>query len=646
MTAKNLQILPPDDTIPDAFSHAHIARMQLVMRNMRNIIRSMEASKFWKIRNRWVAFRIKLGIISADPLPPFHMPLDLTELAEVDDQYFQWLQQHSLRSSDSERLSRLVTFFPHKPTISIVMPVYNVAEILLRGAIESVLAQIYSNWELCIADDASTLPHIKEVLYEYQERDKRIKVVFRETNGHISRCSNSAIELATGEFVAMLDHDDLLSADALFEVVALLNKHPDADVIYSDEDKISETGMRRDPYFKPDWSPDTLLSKNYIAHLAVYRRTLLARIQGFRVGFEGSQDYDLLLRATEQTTKIYHIPKVLYHWRIHEGSTAAREEAKTYAYDAAVKALEEALQRRGEPGEVKQLADPPGRYCVRYKIRNPGRVSLIIPTRDHADDVDRCLSSIFGNTTYPDYEVILVDNGSRESRTKACLTRWAACEPKRFRVVPYDAPFNYSKINNIAVTKSSGKYLLLLNNDTEVLSEDWMTAMVEQAQRPSIGAVGALLLFPDNTIQHAGVITRIGGVAGHSHRFLPADHRGYFDAVRTITNYSAVTGACLMVRREVFDEVGGLDEELAVALNDVDFCLKLRKAGYYNVFLPHVRLYHFESKTRGADDTPAKVARSRSEQALMQERWDIAKAEDPFYNPNLTLLHENYSLRV
>ena len=561
-----------------------------------------------------------------------------------DTDYQQWLKKNYPRQADLQRMTETLCVLAYKPVISIIMPVFNPAESFLKEAIESVLNQVYPYWELCIADDASTQPYVKSILQEYAEHYSHIKVVFRAENGHISRASNSALEVATGEFVTFLDHDDLLTPDALYEVALLLNRHSEADMIYSDEDKIQDDGRLREPFFKPDWNPDTFLSRMYTAHLGVYRRSLVTEIGGLRVGYEGSQDYDFVLRFTEQTRNIYHIPKVLYHWRIHSDSTASSLDNKNYAPKAAQKAILDALHRRGESGRVTPV--PGGHHIIRYEIQEFKLVSIIIPTKNLGKILDKCLLSIFEKTQYPNYEVLVIDNGSTEAKTKAIINRWQTKEPNRFRCEVIDIPFNFSRINNLAVKAAKGEYLLFLNNDTEVLTCDWIEAMVEQAQRPSIGAVGTLLLYPDNTIQHAGVVISIGGVAGHSHKHYPASSHGYFNQIQTINNYLAVTGACLMCRREVFDSVEGFEEDLSVAFNDVDFCLKIFEQGYNNIYLPHVVLYHYESKSRGYENTPEKLVRFNKEIEYMQKKWKKFIGHDPCYNPNLTRLREDFTLRV
>jgi len=562
-----------------------------------------------------------------------------------DDPYDVWMRTFGPREIDFQRMREMVGLLPHRPVISVIMATYDTPESYLRAAIDSVREQIYPFWELCIADDASRDPGVRRILAEYAELDSRIKTVFRAENGHISRAMNSALEIATGEFVALLDHDDVISRDALFECALIANRVPDVDMIYSDEDKIDDSGERRDPFFKPDWNPDTFLSRMYTCHFGVYRRTLVADLGGMRPGFDGSQDYDLVLRLMERTDRIHHIPKVLYHWRVHSGSTASSGDVKPYTAAAAERAITEALARRGEPGKVKMRVDAPGVYIVRYEIRKPGKVSVIIPTRNHGEDVDRCLNSIFSKTTYRDFEIIVLDNGSDEKASLQTFEKWSKRE-RRVKVIRYDVPFNFSRINNYAVSQSDGPYVLLLNNDTEVITPDWMEAMVEQAQRPSIGAVGALLLYPDGSVQHAGVVIGLGGVAGHSHKHFPRQAPGYFFTLRSINNYSAVTAACLMLRRSVYDQVGGLNEDLGVAFNDVDFCLKIREAGYRNVYLPHVTLYHFESKSRGYEKTPEQIRRFQSEIEIMERRWQTSRAADPCYSPNLTLDQENFAIRT
>lgn len=634
------------------------------LRLSQTTICAMESSKFWQLRSLWFRFRHAIGV--TDNHIPFYKILFSNnkkkwdtliaakspqkihpEIPTSDDiNYQKWLKINYPTSASLKKMADAVEMLAYKPVISIIMPVFNTPENFLREAIESVLKQVYPYWELCIADDASPVARVRQVLNEYSAKDSRIKVVFRTENGHISHSSNSALEIATGEFIALLDHDDLLTPDALYEIALLLNKHPEADMVYSDEDKIDDSGKLRDPFFKPDWCPDSLLSRNYICHLGTYRRKIVNEIGGFRPGYEGSQDYDLILRFTEKTNNIFHIPKILYHWRIHSESCSSEINAKPYAAIAAEKALTDALHRRGKVGRITEAASLIGHYIVRYKISDYKLVSIIIPTRDLGEVLDQCLKSIFEKTVYPNYEVVLIDNGSEEQKTLDIISKWEQQEPKRFRSYRYDIPFNYSKINNYAVKQAKGDYLLFLNNDIEVITPDWIDAMVEQAQRSSIGAVGTLLLYPDNTIQHAGVVLGVGGVAGHSHKNFPANSPGYFDQILTVNNYSALTAACLMCRYEVFQSVGGFEEELTVAFNDIDLCLKFVAQGYRNIYLPHAKLYHHESKSRGYENTPEKQARFRKEIEYMQEKWKYIIDNDPCYNSNLTRNHEDYGIRV
>jgi len=557
-----------------------------------------------------------------------------------------WQRRHRLTAEDRDRIRAQVEKMARPPLISVLLPVYNTDEAWLRKCLDSVLSQIYPHWELCIADDASTLPHVRSILEEYRNGDGRVRLVFRETNGHISAASNSALSLAAGDYVALLDHDDELTPDALYEIAALIGRHPETDMIYTDEDKIDTQGRRHSPFFKPDWSPDTFLSLMYTCHLGVYRTALVRKIGGFREGFEGSQDYDLVLRLTERTDRIRHIPRVLYHWRSIPASSASSFDSKGYAQDAGLRAVREALERRGEDAVAEPVEGLSGRYRARYRL--PGRplVSIVIPTRDLSALLETCLHSVFERTAYDRFEVIIVDNDSREPETRELFRRWQEREPARFRVVPMPIPFNFPALINEGVRKARGDLVLLLNNDIEVVSGDWLAEMAAQAMRPRVGAVGVKLLYPDDTVQHAGVVLGIGGVAGHSHKYLSNDRTGYFDRLRITANYAAVTGACLMVERTKFDDAGGFDEALPVAFNDVDFCIRLLKAGYYNLCLSHPVLYHHESKTRGPEDTVEKQIRFRGEIDLMEARWGELLKNDPFYSPHLTRYREDYSISL
>ncbi|NSP38787.1 glycosyltransferase family 2 protein [Enterococcus faecalis] len=559
--------------------------------------------------------------------------------------YPNWLARNEVL--DIEAMTQEIATFHYQPKISIAMPVYNVEEKWLRLCIDSILNQVYTNWELCMADDASTDPNVKKILTEYQQLDERIRVVFREQNGHISEATNSALAIATGEFVALLDNDDELAINAFYEVVKVLNENPELDLIYSDEDKIDMDGNRSDPAFKPDWSPDLLLGTNYISHLGVYRRSILEEIGGFRKGYEGSQDYDLVLRFTEKTTKerIKHIPKVLYYWRMLPTSTAVDQGSKGYAFEAGLRAVQDALVRRGINGHATHGAAN-GLYDVYYDIKSDKLVSIIIPTKNGYKDVQRCVSSIIEKTTYQNYEIIMADNGSTDSKMHELYAEFEQQLPGRFFVESIDIPFNFSTINNRAVKKAHGEYLLFLNNDTEVITENWLTLMVSFAQQERIGCVGAKLLYPNNTVQHAGVILGLGGVAGHGHYGYPHGDLGYFGRLAINVNYSAVTAACLLMKKADFDAVGGFEEAFTVAFNDVDLCLKVQALGRDNVWLHEAELYHFESQTRGYDDKGKKKKRFEQEKVMMEEKWGPLIENDPFYNPNLTRDIPNFSLRI
>lgn len=534
--------------------------------------------------------------------------------------------------------------FHSNPKISILVPVYNVEKRYLEACVQSVKKQTYTNWELCLVDDCSSKKYIKDYFKELSE-DSRIHCRIRETNGHISKASNDALRMATGEFIALLDNDDLLAPFALERMVQVINQNPSADLIYSDEDKITKAGIRCNPFFKPNWSPDTLLSQNYICHFMIVRKTLIDKIGGFEVGLEGAQDYDLALKCTELTTEIYHIPEILYHWRMIASSTAEDPESKRYAFDAGERAIRNALERRGKAAEVSQGAVP-GTYIVDYLPVKQAMVSIIIPTKDHAEDLEKCIDSILKTANYPNYEIIVVDNGSIEEKTNKTFKKFYEELGPSFKVLTLDIPFNYSRLNNEAAKIAEGDYLLLLNNDIEIITLGWMSIMLGYAEQDHIGAVGAKLYYPDDTIQHAGVVIGIGGVAGHSHKYYNRQDPGYFSRLLIPADYSAVTAACLMVRKDKYFEVCGLDEKhLSVAFNDVDFCLKLRTKGYYNVCLPKIEAYHYESKSRGVEDNSEKQERFRKEVEYMKKKWKTNIEVDAFYNKNLTLKREDYSIK-
>lgn len=546
--------------------------------------------------------------------------------------YRKWILLHESSRWHPARTRQEAAALPYSPTFSIILPVYNPPAEYLEKAIQSVQAQYYANWQLCICDDGSRASPVRAILERYSEADARIKAVFSDHNHGISAASNRALQLATGEFVGFLDHDDELSPAALYEVARLLQQHPEADVIYSDEDKLERDGRRGDPFFKPDWSPEYLLSLNYACHFGVYRRVLVEAVGGLRAEFDGSQDYDLLLRVTEKTQNVFHVPEVLYHWRKVGGSTARLAGAKGYSSDAGKKALQQHLERCGIKGRVEN-ARVANRYRVRPELAGKPLVSIIIPTRDGLEVLKRCLRSIESKTSYPHYEILIIDNGSSRPETQLFL------QSLRHHVLSLPEPFNFSRINNFGAAHAKGAFLLFMNNDTEVISPEWMTAMLEVCHLAGVGVAGAKLYYPGETIQHAGVVLGIGQVAGHSHKHFPGRSRGYFDSLSCIRNYSAVSAACMMVRREAFDSVGGFDESLKVAFNDVDLCLRLRGQGLRVAWTPYAELVHHESATRG-------FALDQQEVELMKKRWGTILAEDPYYNRNLTRARENFAIRL
>lgn len=567
-------------------------------------------------------------------------------LIEESRSYHVWYQRYyGLTNSDRQKIRQHIERFNEKPVISILIPTFNTAEKWLRLVIESVRQQLYPHWELCIADDASDEPHVRKIIEAYAGKDQRIKPVFRTSNGHISEATNSALELATGDFIALVDHDDELTEDALYHVALEINRCPDANLIYSDEDKIDAEGKLSNPYFKSDWNPDLLLSHNCITHLGVYRRNIVKKIGGLRKGFEGAQDWDLALRFADviDHKTIRHIPRILYHWRTIPGSTALTIDSKSYAIQAQMKSVTEALERNKTAGEV--VFDPTVLGCrVKYQLNPTPLVSIIIPTKDRVDLLKKCIDSIQQKTDYESYEIIVVDNDSIEAETKDYLNQVSL--DSGLRIIRFNEPFNFSAINNRAAETANGSVLVLMNNDIEVINHAWLTELVSQAMRPEIGVVGAKLIYPDHLVQHAGLILGlVGGVAGVAHKAFAANHPGVNGRAGVIQNLSAVTAACFAVRKTVYDEVGGLNEnDLKIAYNDVDFCLRVRDQGYRVLYTPYAQLYHHESVSRGYEDSPEKIDRLLAEQAYMKERWGERLLHDPYYNPNLTLEREDFSL--
>jgi glycosyltransferase involved in cell wall biosynthesis len=566
--------------------------------------------------------------------------------AQTDAQYREWIAVHdTLSDEDRAAIAGHIARMTNPLVISVVMPAYATPEPLIRAAIASIQAQLYPHWQLCIADDGSPGEALWRVLADYARSDARIRVIRRPENGQITAATNSALALATGDFVAFMDHDDLLTEHALYHVAAALEAHPETDLIYSDEDKIDERGRRSQPYFKTGWNAELMLGQNMVNHLAVYRRSLLEDLGGLREGFEGAQDHDLALRAAERIgpERIRHIPWVLYHWRWRGRQGSFSRRWAEICADSARHAVAEHLARTDQDGAFVSNQPGAARWLrVHRALPDPQPlVSIIVPTRDRLDLFARCAEGVLHGTDYEALEFLIVDNGSVEPETLAHFEALKA-DP-RVRILPAPGPFNFSALMNRAVAEARGEIILLLNNDISMIGSDWLAEMVSHAVRPNVGAVGARLLYPDGTIQHAGVVLGTGGVAGHLHVGAPGDYPGYQGHLKLARNVSAVTAACLAMRRSVWDEVAGMDaERLTVAFNDVDLCLKVRAAGYDIVWTPFAELFHHESASRGLDLAPAAAARFQSEIDTMRERWGPVLDNDPFYGPVFDNRFSNY----
>ncbi len=563
--------------------------------------------------------------------------------SNTDKLYRIWIEKNEPK--EEELLRQKEKIFNNAPLISIVVPVYETPLCFLKEMITSVINQTYSNWELCIAEGGSKRQYLKEALKKYADDDKRIKVVFLDNNLGIALNSNEAIKLAGGSYVAFLDHDDTLPPFALYEIVEVINNNPDSYFIYSDEDKITENGKKRfSPHFKPDFSPDLLRSYNYITHFSVAKKSLLEEVGYFREGFDGSQDYDLILRITEKARKIVHIPKILYHWRISGTSAAGGPLAKSYTDEPSKKALSEHLKRTGLKGEVED-AQFFNTYRIKYETDDKKLLSIIIPNKDNAHVLNKCVTSIISHSTYKNFEIIIVENNSRQNSTFELYDKLSL--NKNIKIVEWHSEFNYSKVNNFGVNFSNGELLLFLNNDTEVITPEWLKEMTSYFLREEVGIVGAKLYFGNGLIQHAGDIVGLYGIAGHSHGNFHKGASGYFNRLKVVHNLSAVTGACLMTSRSVFNEVGGFDEAYPLALSDTDYCLKVRQKNYLIVFTPFAEMYHYESVTRGHEDSKKKHERFKKEIGIFREKWkDILTNGDPYYSPNLTLEKEDFSIRL
>ena len=569
----------------------------------------------------------------------------LSERMEPEEiPYGPWYEKHRVKSEELEWQRR--HHFPFMPLISVVVPAYHTPEVFLREMIESLEHQSYENWELCIANASPENEKMGKILREYMKKDSRIRVKELAENLGIAENTNAAFALASGEFVGLLDHDDLLAPDALYEIAALLNSDETFDVVYTDEDKVTtELSEHFQPHLKPDFNLDLLRSNNYICHFFVVRRTLVEQCGGFRRAYDGAQDYDFIFRCVEGARRVGHVPRILYHWRTHKASTADNPASKMYAFEAGKRAIEGNLERCGVKGAVVTHTSDYGFYNVTYPVKDNPLISIIIPNKDQRDTLKQCLDSVERRSTYQNYEILVVENNSEEAETFAYYEELK--QKKNVRVLTWGGEFNYSAINNFAVREAKGEYLVFLNNDIQVITPGWLEELLANCQRPEVGIVGAKLYYPDDTIQHAGVIIGMGGVAGHAFRGMKRSRTGYLHKASLQMDYSAVTAACMMVERSVFEAIGGFEEALVVAFNDVDLCLRVCQKGYLVVYNPHVELYHYESKSRGADDSKEKVNRFKQETEFMKTRWrDLLKKGDPYYNKNLTLSKWNYSLRA
>ena len=598
-------------------------------------------SKAGQIFKRLTPYNIKKGVryLKHYGVKGFYARL-LERFEEREVEYQEWYKKN--KPSEEELARQRKKKWKDPVVISVLVPAYRTPEVFLKQMMESVLLQTYPYLELCIADGSGTDDSVENVVKEYQKKDPRVRYRRLEKNEGIAGNTNAAIEMASGDYLALFDHDDLLSPNALFEVASAIEKEK-ADVIYTDEDKVtSDLKEHFQPHFKPDFNPDLLCANNYICHLFVVKRSLALKLGGQDPAYDGAQDYDFIFRCTENAEKIVHVAKILYHWRVHQASTADNPSSKLYAFDAGKRAIEAHLARIGAKAEVSHTKDL-GFYRVKYQVQGNPMVSIVIPNKDEKETLKKCLESIWKKTSYPNYEIILVENNSTTQEIRDYYKELDGKE--RVRVVYWDKEFNYSAINNFGISYAKGEYILCLNNDITVISPDWLEELLANCQRPEVGIVGARLYYPDNTIQHAGIVLGMGGCAGSLFVGLARSRGGYLHKAALQQDLSAVTAACFMVKKEVFEKVGGFEEKLAVAFNDVDFCLKVRHAGYLVVYDPYAELYHHESKTRGYENTEAKKRRFQEEIEYMRCHWMPDILRDPYYNENLSLKASDYSLR-
>ena len=568
------------------------------------------------------------------------------KLEGIDSEYdyAEWYEK--TKPTEEELAAQRTAVFDFMPKLSIIIPAYKTPERFLREMLDSILNQTYTNWEICVADGSPRGEGVERILKRYAQRDERIKYVVLGENLGIAGNTNAAMDMAKGDFIVLADHDDTLTPDALYECVKAINADACNDVIYSDEDKLDmDGGALFDPHFKPDFNIDLLRSVNYICHLFVVNRDLVDFVGGFRQEFDGAQDYDFILRCVEAARKVCHIPKVLYHWRCHQGSTASNPESKLYAFEAGARAIMAHYERVGIEAERVEKGVDYGIYHTIFKLPSHPLVSVIIPNKDHTPDLDLCMSSLRDRASYDNLEFIIIENNSTDERTFAYYEEIQK-KYDNVKVVRWEREFNYSAINNFGVSFAKGEYLLFLNNDTEIIAENTIEEMLGFCMREDVGAVGARLLYNDDTIQHAGVVVGFGGIAGHTFIGLHKSENSYFHRAMCAQDYSAVTAACMMSKRSVFDAAGGFSEDLAIAFNDIDYCMKVRSLGKLVVYAPYALLYHYESKSRGLEDTPEKVARFNREIEIFRHKWpEILNHGDPYYNPNLTLRKSNFSLR-
>lgn len=556
--------------------------------------------------------------------------------------YIKW--RKSRISSQAELNSQKDKEFDYNPLISIVVPLYKTDRQYLLMLVESINQQTYGNWELCFSDGGGSESELNDLLEELKKENDKIKYISSENQLRISENTNSALKIANGDFIVFMDHDDVIEPNSLYECVSAINEDSSIDFIYTDEDKVNSKGNKYfDPHFKPDFSINLLRSMNYICHMVVVKKTLIEKVGGLRSEFDGAQDYDFVLRCVEKAKKIHHIPKALYHWRTHLDSTSYNPLSKDYALEAGRKALEEHYKRMNINANVS-IRYKNGQFNTIFQLKSKPLVSVIIPNKDHVQDLKKCIDSINEKSSYQNLEYVIVENNSTQTET---FQYYEELEKRNnVKIIKYQGSFNFSKIINFGAKNSKGKYLLILNNDTEIINEKSIEQMVACCELDNVGIVGARLLYPDNTIQHAGVIIGLGGIAGHAFVGLKRSFRGYFSRAVCLQDYSAVTAACMMVSKNVFDEVNGFDEDLAVAFNDIDFCLKVREIGKLVVYNPNSEFYHYESKSRGKEDTKEKVIRFKTEINKFKSKWlDLLEKGDPYYNKNLTLSRYDFSLR-